>query len=428
MLQPPLPSCCNLLFRFASAAGCLAAAPSAGDSYNQATHGSTASLPVCLCSAPAHSADRVSQTTSPSKRRRDLWKVLPGLAVSGFFLWKIIRSIHYDDLKSVHFVHPGWIVVLIAAVLFAYTLRIYRWWFMLRRSGAPSMGTCGRVLLTSYAANNVLPLRIGDFLRIFSYAGDLGASSSTILSTVILERLLDVFTLLMFLVALLLGAARTLPPFVVGGHAINLLHLAEPVLVLCAAGLTLLLFGARLLQSMVQWICGRFKAGPRTEKLESWALLLFDAVLKLSFPGRVLLLFSSVGVWLGEGMIFVAAARLLDLGGGHRGPWLAVTLSNLTFLLPSSPGAIGTYEFAAQFAMVSQGASSNVSALYGLFVHIIVFFSVTVTGGVAFLVHRIQRGAASKPLAADLAELPAELPAEPPSVYPRKQTSSTRAL
>ena len=342
---------------------------------------------------------------------RAWWKVLPGLAVSAFFLWRTLRGIHTGDLRALHFAHPQWIAVLLVFLLASYALRIYRWWFMLRRSGAPSFWVCGRVLLTSFAANNVLPFRIGDFLRIFSYAGDLGASSSTILSTVILERLLDIFTLLTFLVVLLIGAARSLPPFVLKGHAFDLLHVAEPVLAGCAVGLTLLLFGARLLQRLVEWVVGRFKAGPRTEKLERWALLLFDAVLKLSFGGRVLLLASSVVIWLCEGMIFVSAQRLLEIAVGHRGPWLAVSLSNLSFLLPSSPGAIGTYEFASQFSMVSQGAQPTISALYGLLVHLVVFFAVTAVGGVAFLLHRLQRRQPVPALTKELADLPVELPA-----------------
>ncbi len=352
----------------------------------------------------------MSADKAATGNQRSWWKVLPGIAVSAFFLWRTLRSIHYSDLRALHFAHLQWVAVLVTFLIAGYWLRVYRWWFMLRRSGAPSMGVCGRVLMTSYAANNVLPFRIGDFLRIFSYAPDLGASSSTILSTVILERLLDIFSLLTFLVVLLIGAARSLPPFVFKGHSLNLLHVAEPVLALCALGLALLLFGAGLLQRAVQGIVNRFKAGPRTERVERWALLLFDAVLKLSFAGRILLLVSSAVIWLCEGMIFVSGARLLDIAVGHRGPWLALSLSNLSFLLPSSPGAIGTYEFAAQFSMVSQGAQPTIAALYGLMVHLVVFFSVTAVGGIAFLLHRLQRGSASKPLTEDLAELPAELP------------------
>ena len=302
-------------------------------------------------------------------------------------------------------------------LLGSYTGRIYRWWFMLRRSGAASFGVCSRVLLTSFAANNVLPFRIGDFLRVFTYAGDLNASSSTILSTVILERLLDIFTLLAFLVALLLGTAHALPPVMVRGHELNVLHFAEPVLLLCALGLALLLFGAPLLQRFVEAVVRRMPSGARTEKLQRWALLLFDAVLKLSFAGRLLLLASSVAIWLCEGMIFVSLARMLDISVLQRGPWLAVALSNLGFLIPSSPGAIGVYENFCKLAMTSQGAAPGVAGIYGILVHVVVFFSVTVAGGVAFLAHRMARGPASRPLRADLADLPRQMPADlPPGI------------
>lgn len=248
--------------------------------------------------------------TAAKKRKRELWKLVPGFAISAFFLWRTVKSIHYDDLRSLHVVHPVWIAVMTLFLLGSYTGRIYRWWFMLRRSGGAGFGVCSRVLLTSFAANNVLPFRIGDFLRVFTYAGDLHASSSTILSTVILERLLDIFTLLAFLVALLLGAAHALPPVMVRGHELNVLHFAEPVLLLCALGLVLLLFGAPLLQRLVEAVVRRMPKGRRTEKLQRWALLLFDAVLKLSFGGRVLLLVSSVAIWLCEGMIFVSLSTL----------------------------------------------------------------------------------------------------------------------
>ncbi|MFN2975776.1 lysylphosphatidylglycerol synthase transmembrane domain-containing protein [Terriglobus aquaticus] len=353
-------------------------------------------------------------TEGRKDRKREIWKLIPGFGISGFFLWRTIRGIHYDDLRALHLVHPVWIVGMTLFLVGSYTLRIYRWWFMLRRSGAASFAVCSRVLLTSFAANNVLPFRIGDFLRVFTYANDLNASSSTILSTVILERLLDIFTLLLFLVGLLVHAAHALPPVLVRGHSLNVLHFAEPVLLVVALGLVLLLFGASLLQRMVEALVRRMPGGARTEKVQRWALLLFDSVLKLSFAGRMFLLVSSVAVWLCEGMIFVSIARMLDIAVLPRGPWLAVTLSNLGFLIPSSPGAIGVYENFCKAAMTSQGAAPGISGLYGILVHVVVFFSVTIAGGIAFLAHRVARGAATRPLRDDLAELPSELPAATP--------------
>ena len=359
-----------------------------------------------------NSAHLPTDDAAPTRKQggRQLWKIVPGLLLSAFFLWRTLSRIHYADLRSLHFAQPVWLLVLVLALLAGYTTRVFRWWYMLRGSGAPAFSVCARVLLTSFAANNVLPFRIGDFLRVFSYSGDLGAPSSTILSTVILERLLDVFMLLLFLVTALAGAGAALPPMVIAGHSLSMLAFAVPVLVLCALGLLLLLFGAALLQRLVQSLVRSFSAGPRTAKLERWALLMFDAVLKMNAFGRLLILFSSVAVWIFEGLIFVSAARMLGVPSGPRGPWLALSLSNLSYLLPSSPGAIGTFEYFSRLGMVSQGAPEGVAGLYGLFVHVVVLFTITGAGGIAFLAHRAARGPLRKPLAEEVAALPAELP------------------
>ena len=120
----------------------------------------------------------------------------PGLLVSGFFLWYTFRGISLAQISSVRLVRPVWILGVLGFTCVSYTLRCVRWTQMMRPTGA-RFGVCARVLLTSLAANNILPLRIGDIMRVFTYAGDLGTSPSVILSTVILEKLLDIFVLVL---------------------------------------------------------------------------------------------------------------------------------------------------------------------------------------------------------------------------------------
>ena len=134
--------------------------------------------------------------------RIGLLKMLPGLAISAFFIWWTYirvgsngkRGFDLQVFRGLHVVSLGWLVGVVAFGVVGYTLRSYRSWAMLRHTGA-RFGVCARVLMTSLAANNVLPLRIGDVMRIFTYAGDVNATPSMVLSTVILEKLLDVFTL-----------------------------------------------------------------------------------------------------------------------------------------------------------------------------------------------------------------------------------------
>ncbi len=336
---------------------------------------------------------------------RSYWKLIPGFAISAYFLWRTLASIRLDRLRSMHLVHPAWVVLVVLAVSSGYTLRAYRWWFMLRRNQA-SFGASFRVLLTSLAANNILPFRIGDFMRIFAYASDVNAPSSTVLSTVLLERLLDIFMLLLFLVMALQGLESRFAPVAWHGHSFGVLHLAGLVLILAAIGLGLLLFGTRLLHGITEKLVKRYGMHERTLKIGEWALLLFDAVLHLSFFGRIWLLIVSVLVWAFECLIFVATAQAIGMNSGPRGPWLAAILSNLSFLLPSAPGGIGPFEASAKIAMQSQGADAAGAAIYALLVHVVVFFAVTGVGGIAFLLHLSRRGSLTQPLAQDLAALP----------------------
>ncbi len=345
---------------------------------------------------------------SPSYSARSLWKLIPGFAISGFFLWRVLRDLKMDRLHSLRLAHPAWIAVLVFFFLADYGLRSYRWWFMLRGVHA-RFGACLRVLMTSLAANNILPFRIGDFMRVFAYAPDVNAPSSTVLSTVLLERLLDIFMLFAFLVVGLHGADANFPPVAVRGHSYGVLRLAEFILVLAAFGLGLLLFGTSLLHRLTQKLVARFGQRARTRKLGEWSVLLFDAVLHLTFAGRIFLLVVTAMVWTSESMVFVAFAKMIGIASQPRGPWIAAALSNLSFLLPSAPGGIGPFEASGKVAMQSQGAHPADAALYALLVHVVTFFAITAIGGIAFLVHRASRKGATKPLAEDLAGLPTGL-------------------
>src|ERR1700687_1356364 len=135
-----------------------------------------------------------------STRGRNLLKTLPGILISLYFLWYTFHKISFAEVRALRLVHPGWIAGVVLFTAGSYTLRCVRWSRMMRPTGA-RFGVCARVLMTSLAANNILPLRIGDIMRVFTYAGDLGTAPSVILSTVILEKLLDILILVIMFVA-----------------------------------------------------------------------------------------------------------------------------------------------------------------------------------------------------------------------------------
>ena len=336
-------------------------------------------------------------TASAAGNRRNLVKTIPGLLISAFFLWYTFRGISFAQILSLRIEHPAWLAGVVGFTAAGYTLRCIRWTRMMRPTGARFV-VCARVLMTSLAANNILPLRIGDVMRIFTYAGDLGASPSVILSTVILEKLLDIFVLVLIFVS------------TVGSIATPHLRLiADVSLGISTVGLLVLLVGARPLQAPVERLFSRLPAHPKLAKVEHWIRLALDATGRLGVSGSLLLLLQSIVIWACEGMIFVSAIRLFGVPVDRTAPWLAVSFANLSYLIPSSPGAIGPFELAVKTSLVNHGASIGQSAVFGLAIHAWMLVSITGAGGMIFLLHRFHVHT-RKPLLEDIGELPAELP------------------
>ena len=340
-------------------------------------------------------------TIATSTGTRNLLKTIPGLLISAFFLWYTFRGISFVQILALRAIHPVWILGVIVFTLASYSLRCIRWSQMMPR-GARSLRShllvCARVLMTSLAANNILPLRIGDIMRIFTYADDLGTSPSIILSTVILEKLLDIFVLVLMFVS------------TVGTIATPRLRLIANIsLAISAIGLLTLLVAARILQPPIQRLFTRLPANPKLEKIEHWITLALDATGRLGVTGSLLLLLQTVVIWACEGMIFLSAIRLLGLPVDRIAAWLAVSFANLSYLIPSSPGAIGPFELAVKTSLVNHGASISQAAVFGLAIHAWMLISVTGAGGIIFLIHRfhIQN---HKPLLEEIEQLPVELP------------------
>jgi hypothetical protein len=330
-------------------------------------------------------------------RSRNLVKTVPGLLVSVFFLWYTFRGIHPSEFRALSLVHPAWMLGVLGFTVAGYTLRCVRWTRMLRSTGA-HFGSCARVLMTSLAANNIMPLRIGDIMRIFTYASDLGAAPSVIFSTVILEKLLDVFVVGLIFVR---TAGADLPLKIRRG--------ADIALIVSSVGLLILMFGAGKLEMPARKL---FSALPRNrfiQKAEHWLLLAISTLRQMGVAGNIVLLLQSAAIWFCEGMIFVSMVHLVGLAVDSLGPWEAVSFANLSYMLPSSPGAIGPFEWAVKTSLVRHGSPQALSAVFGLAIHAWMLISVTGAGGLIFLIHRI-RIHNHTPLLEEIETLPTELP------------------
>jgi uncharacterized protein (TIRG00374 family) len=274
-----------------------------------------------------------------------------------------------------HFVALG-----IAALAFDYAIRIGRWRVLLCAGGANiSVNACVAPFLGSIALNNLLPLRIGDFVRALVFPLSIGVRRISAAASLFLERLVDVLTLL-FCVGIGLAAnGRIGLPTWLESTAIllSILGAATLLLIYFFSG-----FVAAALLTVQEKTVLRSLPG-----VTSGARVLSDLLSQLNGMSRVRTLLTvlllSIMIWLGEAGLFWALLQALDVRSTALDALAIMALATLSTLIPSSPGYIGPFHLMTFSAVTMLGAPPNTAASFALLSHLCLWMPTTLAGGIA---------------------------------------------
>ena len=84
----------------------------------------------------------------------------------GVFLWLAVRNIRPADVAAaLRRVDANWLIIAVAVYLASIALRCLRWGILLRATDNVKWRHAADALLTGFAANYVLPGRIGELFR-----------------------------------------------------------------------------------------------------------------------------------------------------------------------------------------------------------------------------------------------------------------------
>jgi uncharacterized protein (TIRG00374 family) len=317
--------------------------------------------------------------------RKKFFQIAFGLLISCAFIWLILTSIPIDELLStLSKVRADYVAAGVAFFVVGYLCRIARWQLMLRIDNpALPFYRAGIPFMISIAANNVLPLRAGDVMRAFVFSKWLSVPSSSVLATLVSERLLDLLSLLVCLALALayLGLAMD--------SATTLLGIGSAGLFSVAAIVALILGFPQVFQPLVmflvRWIASL--TGAAGEGLLRAVENLFQALRKMTRSGRTLgLIAMSALVWSAEAMVFFCAALAVPAITDPQAAWLAMPVGTLSTLLPSSPGYLGTFHYFVIEATQLLGNTSAAAAAFAVVVHLVLWVSATVIGGICFAI------------------------------------------
>jgi glycosyltransferase 2 family protein len=115
------------------------------------------------------------------------------LALLGWFLRDADLSHVWREIRAAD---PWSLFMLLGITGLTYLLRAVRWQYLLRPIGPTRLRVAFRTTVIGFAANTILPLRAGEFVRPYLLARSEGLNVAAVTTTIILERLLDLVTVL----------------------------------------------------------------------------------------------------------------------------------------------------------------------------------------------------------------------------------------
>jgi uncharacterized protein (TIRG00374 family) len=263
-----------------------------------------------------------------------------------------------------------------------YFLRSWRWRVMLRPIGRARLWTAFRTTVIGFAANALLPARAGEVLRPFLLARREGLSATATFATIVLERLLDLVTVLLFFgLFVLVADPRTTAadPVLfgsvkVGGMVTTAGSVLGLVVVFLLAGHPERLGNAA---RRVERVLPARLAHALARTVERFA----EGFAVMRRPGPLLQAAAlSVPLWLSIAMGIWLVARAFHITMSFAGSFLVMALLTVGVAVPT-PGAVGGFHYAFRVgAMAFFGAPAERAVGAAIVLHAIAFLPVTLLG------------------------------------------------
>jgi uncharacterized protein (TIRG00374 family) len=296
-----------------------------------------------------------------------------GIAISVIFGWLAIRGLNFHEVRTaIGDASPAWILAAVGVSVVGVTMRSERWRSLFPRDSRPGRVPTFWATQVGLLANNVLPVRAGELVRVLALSREAGLRRTAVLATVGVERVFD----LAVIAGLELAVASRLPDADVARRftllAAGILAATAVIVVVLAIAPVRRFAGSLLLRLPML----RARGGVVIESLRTGLAALRDRQL-----AAVALLWT-LASWLVLAFAGWCVLQAFDL---HL-PWHAALflLVAVTFAqaVPASAGSVGVFELAARSALVAYGVPPAVALSAGLVLHAVSALPFIVLGAV----------------------------------------------
>ena len=270
---------------------------------------------------------------------------------------------------------PGWsVAAALGFVLLNSAFIALRWRYLFAAARyQTSTPRLFKIFCVGAGANNILPARGGDLLRIESVREHYRIPPFITAGTLFAERLLDgvVLSVWILMGALMIGETGTL---LLSGIALS---------AGTALGVILVAFAARRPERAEEVVWKVTKRLPQRwhSRVGRWTANFVEGL--GAFRARkplVRVLWTSAAIWLANFGLYVVIGKGYGVDLGVGGYFLLEGVGNLALGVPATAAGLGSFDYLTLVSAQELGVESGVGAPYVLTVHAMVVIPVTILG------------------------------------------------
>jgi hypothetical protein len=300
-----------------------------------------------------------------------------GVIVSAFFAWLGFRGLSLSELiDALGSIHVLWLIPAVGVYFIAVYILTWRWYYLLRPVKEVNPNQLYGTVIMGYMGNNIYPARIGELLRAYLLKRNQQLDYAPSLATILVERIFDGLVLLSFILTALLFVDFDEPLIK------DILTAAAPIFFGALLVFTFLAMRPELTRRLYTAIINKFAPTATQEKLLGLADRFMSGLAALTKPQLLALTwFSSVASWTVEASTYWIVLQAFDFRVSFWVLMLVMGIANLTTVLPSTPGYVGTFHGAVVLTLVAFDVPSEVAGPYAIVMHMVLWLPITLTGG-----------------------------------------------
>jgi uncharacterized protein (TIRG00374 family) len=312
--------------------------------------------------------------------RRILAGVLGAALAVALLLWAL-RGVHIGEvIRQIRGSDPWPLALGVVLATLTFPMRLVRWRLLLRdESGAPLQPwPLWHATAIGFMANNLLPFRAGELVRVFAATKLSGARFTATMSSIAVERVFDGLTVIALL-ALGLLTSDLRSGAVVGG--VSLARAAQVAglisfgaLVMAAAIVAFPLAAERLVRRLLP-------AGRLTEGLIAMIDGIRHGLASLRSPALLVgVIVWSIALWVVNALALWVSFAAFDIPVGFGGALVLQGVLAIGISVQLTPGFLGQFEAAVVAGLALYGISNDVASSYAIAYHGATFIPITLAG------------------------------------------------